>query len=129
MDKNILVAYATKYAATGEIAEKIGEVLRQSGLETEVIPAQRVRDLSPYRTVILGSAAYMFHWRKEAVQFLNRHEKALSGLSLQQLHRRFHVCGKTHPAALFNGDVAIGRTVEGLEGGPPALADQDQRAG
>ena len=37
MDK-ILVAYATKYGATAEIAEKIGEVLRQAGLETDVLP-------------------------------------------------------------------------------------------
>ena len=64
------MAYATKYGATAEIAEKIGQVLRQAGLQTDVLPADRVSDLSPYRAVILGSAVYMFQWRKEAARFL-----------------------------------------------------------
>jgi menaquinone-dependent protoporphyrinogen oxidase len=47
MDIRVLVAYATKYGATAEIAEKIGQVLRHAGLQTDVLPADRVSDLSP----------------------------------------------------------------------------------
>jgi menaquinone-dependent protoporphyrinogen oxidase len=79
MDTQILVAYATKHGATAEIAEKIGQVLRQAGLSTDVLPAQRVDDLSPYQAVILGSAIYMGQWRKEAATFLGTNEKALTG--------------------------------------------------
>jgi menaquinone-dependent protoporphyrinogen oxidase len=78
MDTQILVAYATKHGATAEIAEKIGQVLRQAGLSTDVLPAQRVDDLSPYQAVILGSAIYMGQWRKEAATFLGTNEKALT---------------------------------------------------
>ena len=78
MDTHILVAYATKHGATAEIAEKIGQVLRQAGLSTDVLPAQRVDDLSPYQAVILGSAIYMGQWRKEAATFLGTNEKALT---------------------------------------------------
>ncbi len=78
MDAQILVAYATKYGATAEIAEKIGQVLRQAGLSTDVLPAQHVDSPSPYKAVILGSAVYMGQWRKEAVTFLNTNEKALA---------------------------------------------------
>ena len=78
MDKKILVAYASKYGATAEIAEKIGEVLRQSGLTTDILPADRVRDLAPYEAVILGSGVYIGSWRKEAAQFLKAHEQALA---------------------------------------------------
>ena len=35
MDKTVLVAYATRYGATQEIAEKIGEVIRNAGLGAE----------------------------------------------------------------------------------------------
>ena len=78
MEKKVLVAYATKYGATAEIAERIGQTLRQAGLPTAVQPADRVKDLAPYRAVVLGSAVYMFHWRKQAVKFLKANEKALS---------------------------------------------------
>ena len=70
MDEQVLVAYATKYGATTEIAEKIGQVLRQAGLSADVLPVDRVGDLSTYRAVVLGSAVYIGQWRKEAVRFL-----------------------------------------------------------
>ena len=77
MDKQVLVAYATKYGATEEIAEKIGEVLRQAGLQVDVLPADRVGDLSAYKAVVLGSAVYFGQWRKEAVKFLKTNEVVL----------------------------------------------------
>ncbi len=78
MENRVLVAYASKYGATAEIAEKIGEVLRQEGLGTEVLPADRVKDLKPYQAVVLGSAVYIGKWRKEAVKFLKANEKSLA---------------------------------------------------
>jgi menaquinone-dependent protoporphyrinogen oxidase len=78
MDVQVLVAYATKYGATAEIAEKIGQVLRQAGLRTDVLPADRVHDLTPYQAVVLGSAVYIGRWRKEAVKFLKANEKVLA---------------------------------------------------
>jgi len=77
--EQVLVAYASKYGATAAIAEKIGEVLRAAGLPTDVLPAGRVRDLTPYRAVVLGSAVYMFHWRKEAAKLLKTLEPAQAG--------------------------------------------------
>jgi menaquinone-dependent protoporphyrinogen oxidase len=78
MDKQVLVAYATKYGATEEIAEKIGEVLRQAGLQVDVLPADRVGDLRAYKAVVLGSAVYIGQWRKEAVKFLKTNEAVLA---------------------------------------------------
>jgi menaquinone-dependent protoporphyrinogen oxidase len=76
--EKILVAYATKYGSTEKIAKKIDEVLRQAGLQTDVVPVDRVRDLSPYKAVILGSAVYIGKWRKEAVEFLKKNVQALA---------------------------------------------------
>jgi menaquinone-dependent protoporphyrinogen oxidase len=78
MDNQVLVAHASKYGATAEIAEKIGEVLRQAGLHTDVIPAKDVKDLTPYEAVVLGSAVYIGKWRKEAVKFLKANQKMLA---------------------------------------------------
>jgi len=78
MDDKVLVAYATKHGATAEIAEKIGQVLSEAGLQADVLPVTHVRDLTPYRAVVLGSAVYIGRWRKEAAAFLKANEKALA---------------------------------------------------
>ena len=78
MNIKVLMAYATKYGATAEIADKIGQVLRQAGLRIDVLPVDRVSDLRSYEAVILGSAAYIGRWRKEAAKFLKSNEKVLA---------------------------------------------------
>ena len=78
MDSRVLVTYATKYGATAEIAEKIGQVLRQAGLPTDVLPADRVGDVRAYKAVVLGSAVYIGQWRKQAAAFLKANEQALA---------------------------------------------------
>jgi len=79
MDRKVLVAYATKYGGTADIAERIGAVLREAGLRTEVLPAGRVTDLAPYTAVVLGSGVYVGRWRKEAVTLLKANEQVLAG--------------------------------------------------
>jgi menaquinone-dependent protoporphyrinogen oxidase len=78
MDKQVLVAYATKHGATAEIAEKIGQVLRQAGLQADVLSVDHVKDLTPYNAIVLGSAVYIGQWRKEAAKFLQANETTLS---------------------------------------------------
>lgn len=78
MEIQVLVTYATKYGATAEIAEKVGEVLGQEGLRAEVLPTDRVGDLTTYTAVVLGSAVYVGQWRKEAATFLETNEQKLA---------------------------------------------------
>ncbi len=79
MGVKVLVAYASKYGATKEIAEKIGQVLKDGGLITDVLPVDRIGDLAPYQAVVLGSAVYIGGWRKQAARFLKANEKVLAG--------------------------------------------------
>jgi menaquinone-dependent protoporphyrinogen oxidase len=78
MDVQVLVAYATKHGATAEIAERIGQVLRQAGVPADVLPTDRVSDLTPYKAVVLGSAVYIGQWQKRAATFLKANERALA---------------------------------------------------
>ena len=78
MDDKVLVAYASKYGATAEIAEKIGEVLRQEGLDADVVPANRVSKPEQYQAIVIGSAVYMGGWQKDAVKLLKNNEKLLA---------------------------------------------------
>ena len=77
MDVRVLVAYASKYGATAEIAERIGQVISESGLSTDVLSVEKVNDLAHYKAVVLGSAVYMGRWRREAARFLKTNEKVL----------------------------------------------------
>jgi menaquinone-dependent protoporphyrinogen oxidase len=101
MDKQVLVAYATKYGATAEIAEKIGEVLQQAGLQADVLPADRVGDLSAYQAVVLGSAVHIGRWRKEAARFLKANEQTLAGRSVWLFSSG--PTGEGDPVALLQG--------------------------
>ena len=78
METRVLGAYGTKYAATAEIAEKIGQVLRDAGLAFDVKPGGQVGDPAAYQAVVLGSAVYIGKWRKEAAEYLRDNEKALA---------------------------------------------------
>jgi menaquinone-dependent protoporphyrinogen oxidase len=74
---NVLVAYATRHEATAGIAERIAETLRGEGVDAEAAPVQQVSQLESYDAVVLGGAAYMFHWLKDATTFAKRHHATL----------------------------------------------------
>ena len=78
MGNKVLVAYASKYGATAEIAARIGLGLQQTGLEVDVLPVRSVRGLSLYKAIVLGSGVYIGQWRKEAVDLLKANERLLA---------------------------------------------------
>jgi menaquinone-dependent protoporphyrinogen oxidase len=101
MQTYVLVTYASKYGATKEIAEKIGQVLNASGIVTDVEATDQVRDLKPYTAIIVGSAVYAGQWMGEAVGFLKAHE-----LELAQRPTWFFSSGPTgegNPVELMKG--------------------------
>ena len=101
MEHKVLVAYATKRGATAEIAEKIGEVIRNNGLPVDVRPVGQVKDITPYSAVVLGSAAYIGQWRKDAVTLLKENEKLLSTLPVWVFSSG--PTGEGDPVKLLNG--------------------------
>ncbi|MGQ9887969.1 MAG: flavodoxin domain-containing protein [Aggregatilineales bacterium] len=74
----VLIAYASKYGSTAEIAAAIGGVLEEEGLSVTVAQASAVNDLRPYEAVVLGSAVYVGNWMAEAVSFLEKYEAELA---------------------------------------------------
>jgi len=75
---SILVAHASKYGATEGIAERIAEQLRASGLEAEARPVHAVGDVGGYEAFVIGGAAYLGHWLKEATAFVRRNRAVLA---------------------------------------------------
>ena len=80
MSKMILVGYATQYGSTKEVAEAIATTLRENALEVDLQPLNKVRTLENYSAVVLGAPLLMFHWHRDALNFLSRHRNALMEL-------------------------------------------------
>ena len=81
-----LIAYASRCGSTGGVADAIGQVLHGTGASIDVRVVGNVNDLSPYQTVIVGSAVRMGRWLPEAVDFVKKHRDALG-----QLHTAYFV--------------------------------------
>ena len=78
MSDKILIAYATEAGSTAEVAEAIGQELREAGAEVEVRLAKDVKDVSPYKAAIVGSAVRMGKLLSDATKFVKKNRKALS---------------------------------------------------
>src|SRR5574337_82765 len=78
MEEKVLVAFASKYGSTQEVAETLAAALRESGLEVDLQPMRKVRTLAGYRAVVLGAPIYMGQWHKDALSFLSRNQEALA---------------------------------------------------
>ncbi len=77
--QNVLIAYASKYGSTGEIAAVIQQELTEQGFSAQMLPVEMLdRDsLGHYDAVILGSAIYMDQWLPSAKAFVTAHQAEL----------------------------------------------------
>ncbi|MBN2085568.1 MAG: hypothetical protein JW748_10130 [Anaerolineales bacterium] len=76
MEDKVLLAYASKYGSTKEVAEAVAGVLRENGLAASLQPVSKVRDLAPYSAVVLGAPIYLGSWLGDFRRFLARHQDA-----------------------------------------------------
>jgi menaquinone-dependent protoporphyrinogen oxidase len=74
----VLVVYASKYGSTKGIAERIAKTLNESGQQAAAMPASKAGRLDGYDAFVIGSAAYMFSWMKEAIDFVRQNTALLS---------------------------------------------------
>jgi len=79
----VLVAVASRHAATAEIAERIGAELRESlveidpSVQVDVRGIGTIADLDEYDAVLVGSAIYVGRWLKSARHFIAAHAGTL----------------------------------------------------
>jgi menaquinone-dependent protoporphyrinogen oxidase len=68
----VLVTAASKYGATGEIAQAVADELRAHGIDTAVVAPAEVDGVDAFDAVVLGSAVYAGHWLKAARELVDR---------------------------------------------------------
>ncbi len=106
MKDTILVAYATRYGSTADVAEAIGDELRKAGNEVEVRPISELRDLSQYRAAVIGSPIYMGKWLPEAQVFVERHQQYLRGIPVAYVAVGLVATGRT-PDAIRKAEASM----------------------
>ena len=71
----VLVAYATKRGGTTGIAKALAGRLRDRGIDTDALPADRATNLGSYDAFVVGSALYNGRWQRPAVRLLKKLSK------------------------------------------------------
>jgi menaquinone-dependent protoporphyrinogen oxidase len=118
---SVLVAFASRYGATRQIAQQIGAVLSVAGHDVRVRPATAVRDVGDHEAVVLGSSVYRGRWMEQATAFAEQHLAELadrpvwlfsSGMLAQgpptDLERYAELLGARDRRA-FGGALVVGR--------------------
>ena len=77
MNGKLLVAYATRYGSTAEVAEAVGGRLRERGFGVEVRPVGQARSLEGYDAVVFGTPFYLGGMLKEGRAWLESQRTAL----------------------------------------------------
>ncbi len=76
----VLVAVASKYGSTREIAKAIADELRSHDFTVELRAAAEVHSIGSYDAVVLGSAIYAGRWLSDAKNFAQQYQTELSKL-------------------------------------------------
>ena len=74
----VLVVYASRHGATEGIADRIASALGRRSIEVGLRPAGDRPEVAGWDAVVVGSAAYAFHWLKDATQFVRRNRSELA---------------------------------------------------
>ncbi|NVO66213.1 flavodoxin domain-containing protein [Methanofollis tationis] len=77
MEEKVLVAYATRYGSTREVAGAIAAALQEEGATVDLMRADEVTDTAPYSMVVIGSPVYAGKWLDDALKLVTRHQKNL----------------------------------------------------
>jgi len=77
MEAKLLVAYATRYGSTAEVAEAVGARLRECGSDVDVKPVAQAGSLEGYEAVVFGTPFYLGAMLKEGRAWLESQRAAL----------------------------------------------------
>ncbi|MDO8056828.1 MAG: flavodoxin domain-containing protein [Candidatus Hermodarchaeota archaeon] len=75
----VLIVYGTTFGATKGTSEEIAKILRKENFDTKIVNLQeeKLKDLSEYDLIIVGSSLANCRWNSQAEDFLKRFHKEL----------------------------------------------------
>jgi len=80
MSKKVIIVYGTRYGATEGTSKEIAKILRGEGLDVRVanVKKEKIKSISDYDLVIVGSGMQMGKWTSAADDFLGKFQKELA---------------------------------------------------
>jgi menaquinone-dependent protoporphyrinogen IX oxidase len=92
---NALIVYGTRYGATASTSEDIAKTLSKEGLDVKVVNLKKdkVKDITEYELVIVGSGIQINKWTGEPEKFLKKFQKELAKKKVAL----FVCCGSAEP--------------------------------
>ena len=96
-----LIVYGTRFGAAASTSEEIANILRQNQLDVRVVNAkeEKIKDISAYDLVVVGSGIQINKWTGEPEDFLSKFQRQLANKKTAL----FVCCGSAsqkEPAAL-----------------------------
>lgn len=74
----ILVAFASTYGSTAEIARRIAATLVERGVDAEARSVTEATGVGSYDAFVVGSAVFAGRWMDQALAFIDRNANILS---------------------------------------------------
>jgi menaquinone-dependent protoporphyrinogen oxidase len=91
----VLVAYATKYGSTREVAQKIGDVLSSKGMEVTVSNVSDVTGISSFDAAVIGAPVMKFRFLPPARKFVKNNKQALNRIPVAYFSLGFKMIDDT----------------------------------
>src|SRR4051812_18266626 len=104
MSHRTLIAYASRAGATAEVAERIGDVVRQHGLDVDIRPVTDVASFEGYDSLIAGSAIWAGKPLPEMLRFLREHHDRIALVPVAY----FVLCDTLRSYTPSNRQIALG---------------------
>ena len=72
-----LIAYATRYGATKGTSEEIARIMEEENIDAKIadLKEEKIKDISEYDLVVVGSTMAMGNWASEAEDFVRRFQE------------------------------------------------------
>jgi menaquinone-dependent protoporphyrinogen oxidase len=97
-----LIVHASRHGATAGIAERIGEILQVTGVQTVVAKAADMPDPAWFDACVIGAGVYMGSWVKDGTEYLEHFAPSLAA----------------RPVWLFSSGPLKGSTKNAKDGAP-----------
>jgi menaquinone-dependent protoporphyrinogen oxidase len=104
MSHRTLIAYASRAGSTAEVAQTIGDVLREHGHDVDLRSVYDVGDVAGYDSLVLGTAIWAGKPLPEMRRFMTAHRDALAGLPVAY----FIQCDLLRKYTPANRQIALG---------------------